>query len=299
MTETRHWPLPSHDGVLVHHVSDTHVGYRDWSYDESNHMLDDIRKNLVPLVDVFVHTGDIVDGDLNPSGHAREDAYAKVWLEQAGRGARRLWAMGNHDIRDRVIHTRQTWEGIYRQKVNSFIDVGGIRFVTFAPDDFSGTSSAWTIPEATWSWLNAVVNGASGPVIIAEHYPPKELGVLDQDALLPQSTFATFIADHPAVVGMLCGHMHKELNDLTAAQFLTIGGRSIPVLTDISSMLSLNGHSRDESAQIQSYSTFVDIEEDRWRLHYRMHGTHCWSGPNGNRVTTLDLLNGTVTRGNS
>lgn len=294
MTGTRPWPIPASppDGILIHHVSDTHFGYRSWSYGEADHMADDLLDNLVPPADVFVHTGDITD-----HGAPAEDAYARRWLHRAARGAPEVWAMGNHDIRDRQIHTRATWEKIYRRSANTFVDIDGIRLVTFAVDDFTGTSTPWVVPAATWTWLDGVVSAAPGPVILVDHYPPSELGVAAENYLQPAATLDAFVGDHPAVVGMLCGHMHLELDDPDAAAFWTIGGRALPVLCDISSMLSLDGHSRDQSAQIQSHSAYVTVREDRWEVRYRAHGTHAWSGPGGWRVTTLDLAAATVTRG--
>lgn len=294
MTSTRPWPIPSSpdDGILIHHVSDTHFGYRSWSYAESDHMTDDLLDNLVPPADVFVHTGDITD-----HGAPAEDAYAQRWLKRAARDRPSLWAMGNHDVRDRGNHTRAEWERLYRRSANTFVDVGGVRLVTFAVDSFTGTSTAWVVPAATWTWLDGVVSAAPGPVILVDHYPPSELGVAAENYLQPASTFDTFVGDHPAVIGMLSGHMHFGLTDPSAAAFWTIGGRSIPVLCDISSMLSLpGGLSRDQSAQVQSHSAYVTVQEGRWQVRYRAHGTHAWSGPSGMRVTTLDLATAAVSR---
>ena len=291
MTETRPWPIPPTDGLLIHHVSDTHFGYRPWSSAEADGMQDDMLDNLVPPADVFVHTGDITD-----HGTAAEDIYALRWLNRAARGVPSLVAMGNHDIRDRAVHTRATWEKVYRRPANTFVDVQGVRLVTFAVDDFTGTSTPWVVPPATWAWLDEVVSAASGPVILVDHYPPAELGVGTANYVQPASELDALVSGHPNIMGMLCGHMHKDLSDPAAAQFLTIGGRSIPVLCDISSMLSLGALSRDQSAQIQSHSAYVTVREDRWEVRYRAHGTHAWSGPGGQRVTTLDLANATVTR---
>jgi hypothetical protein len=91
--------------------------------------------------------------------------------------------------------------------------------------------------------------------------------------------------------------MHWEISDTRAARFVEMGGRSLPVLTDVSSMLSISDQSRDRSGQYQSYSAYVTLLPDRWEVRYRAHGTHAWSGPGGQRVTTLDLASGTVSRG--
>lgn len=293
MTATRPWPIPPADGLLIHHVSDTHFGYRPWSFPEGDHMLDDIRQGLVPTPDLFVHTGDITD-----NGAATEDRYAIPWLDQAARYAPSLVAMGNHDIRARPVHTRAEWERLYRRKANTFVDVQGVRLVTFAVDDYTGLSTPWVVPAATWTWLDTVVSAASGPVILVNHYPPAELGVPPESYLQPASVLDAFVGDHPAITGMLCGHMHLGLADPLAAAFQAIGGRQVPVLCDISSMLSdITG--RDQSAQIQSTSAYVTVREDRWEVRYRRHGTHAWGGPADQRVTTLDLATGSVTRGMS
>ena len=299
MTETRPWPLisPAGHGTLVHHVSDTHFGYRSWSYAESEHLLRDLNEGLVPIPDLLLHTGDIVDGDLSQAGHDREDAYALSWLDKATL-TQRLLCMGNHDIRDRVVHTRASWEGTYGQSANAFVDANGTRFITFAVDDFSGLDSQWIVPPATWDWVAAVATAHNGPVVLADHYPPMEFGgLLTQDAVLPQAALNELVGDVPNIVGMLCGHLHRDINDLSAAQFVTIGGRLIPLLADISAMLSLEGEAgRDQSAKIQSTTAYVEILEGVWRVRYRRHGAHMWGGPFDQRVTTMDLVNHTITR---
>lgn len=292
MTATRAWPLPPSDGLLIHHVSDTHFGYRGWSYSEGDHVTDDLLDNLVPVPDVQVHTGDVTD-----NGADAEDRYALRWLHRLARGAPQLVAMGNHDVRARTIHTRATWEKTYRRAANRYVDVGGVRLVTFAVDDFTGLSTPWVVPDATWTWLDSVVGAASGPVILVDHYPPSELGVGAANSVQPAAKLDDLVAGHSNIKGMLCGHMHLELTDPAAAGFLTIGGRAIPVLCDISSMLSLNALSRDQSAQLPSYSAYVSVQEDRWQVRYRNHGAHAWTGPGGQRVTTLDLASGTVSHG--
>lgn len=289
---TRPWPLLPSDGVTLHHVSDTHFGYRPWSYAEGDHMLADLQHGLIDQVAAFVHTGDIVDGpELTVA-----DPYAQSWLPAAANGKPSIWAIGNHDLHLRSTHSRAAWETSYGRSGNTFIDVDGYRIITFAVDVFND-GDLWTVPAATWSWLAATIESASGPVILAEHFPPDELLNWPANSLQPSATFANIIGDHPQVVGMLCGHMHWEINDTRAARFVTIAGRSIPVLTDVSSMLSISGDSRDMSGQFQSLSAYVTLYEDRWEVRYRAHGTHAWSGPGGQRVTTLDLVAGTVSRG--
>lgn len=295
MTYTRPWPLirPG-DAVLVHHVSDTHAGYRSWSESELATMLQDVREGLIPDVDLFLHTGDITD-----HGTDEEDVLALGWLNSVGgRAVTSLWTMGNHDIWVRPVHTRATWESVYGRSANTLTDVRGIRFVTFAVDSMTMNSQLWQPPESTWDWVDAVTKSFNGPVVICNHYPPQELGVSDLNALFPPARLNELVGDNPNIIGFMCGHMHLDLVEPRLASFLTLGGRALPVLCDISSMLSLEGEpGRDQSAAIESISAYVEIRPEAWRIHYRRHGSHAWSGPSGQRVTTMDLRAATVTRG--
>lgn len=288
---SRPWPLLPAGALTVHHVSDTHFGYRPWSYAEGDHMLDDLEQGLISQVSLMVHTGDITD-----NGAPVEDSYARAWLPAAAGAAPSLWCMGNHDVRVRQpVPSRTAWEAAYNRPANTYIDAQGVRFISFAAD--SDGPDGWRPSPATWSWLADTIASAPGPVVLADHYPPWELQQWPENTIQPSATFTAIVADHPQVIGMLCGHMHWEIDDVRAARFVQIGGRSIPVLTDISSMLSIDGRTRDQSAQLQSHSAYVSMWPDRWEVRYRAHGTHAWSGPGGLRVTTLDLGSGLVSRG--
>lgn len=291
MTEARPWPLLPSGTLTVHHVSDTHFGYRPWSYAEGDHMLADLEHGLIASVDLKVHTGDITD-----NGTAAEDTYALGWLPAAAGCAPSLVCMGNHDVRVRLpVPSRAAWEDVYDRPANTYVDVEGVRFISFAAD--SDEPDGWRPSAGTWAWLDETIAAAPGAVVLCDHYPPWELNNWPENSVQPAGTLAAMVADYPAVVGMLCGHMHWEIDDVRAARFVTIGGRNIPVLTDISSMLSIDGQARDRSAQYQSYSAYVSMWPDRWEVRYRAHGTHAWSGPGGLRVTTLDLAAATVSRG--
>lgn len=293
--QARPWPIPPpapDGGLLIHHVSDTHFGYRPWSYDESNHLLRDLNEGLVPLPDVVVLTGDIIDGADVPY----EDAYAKAWLDVAGqdRGVPLLACVGNHDLRTRSPNTRAAWEATYGRQANTYVDVNGWRIITFCVD-VHAWNEPWIVPAATWSWLDSVIGSAPGPVILADHFPPQELGGLsDIDYLRPPAELAELVSSHPNVIGMLAGHTHWPADDPHSAAMITLGNRTnFPVLTDISAMLTLpGGLSRDQSAQVPSISAYVTVTEDLWEVRYRHHGPHAWSGPGGERVTSLHLDTG-------
>lgn len=300
MTQARAWPLPPRTpdgGLTIHHISDTHHGYRPWSYDESNHLLRDLDEGLAMVPDVLVHTGDIIDGADVPA----EDTYAKVWFNVAGeeRGVPSVWCVGNHDLRTRTPNTRAAWEAVYGRPGNTFVDVNGWRIVTFCVD-VHGWNEPWIVPAATWAWLDSVAASAPGPVILANHFPPQELGGLtDIDHLRPPAELAELVSGHPNIVGMLAGHTHWAPDDPRSAAMIQLGNRThFPVLTDVSAMLTLPaGLGRDHAAQVPSISAMVTVTPEVWEVRYRHHGPHAWSGPGGLRVTRLDLVTGVESRG--
>lgn len=255
-------------------------------------MFADLEQGLIAQVDAFVHTGDVTD-----NGAAAEDSYSKTWLLDAAKGVPSLVVPGNHDLWKRTPNTRTAWEITYQRSGNTVVELADYLLIGFSPDAYAlNTTTGWPIPAVTLAWMDGLCSSTSKRVVLADHYPPAELGVLTQDSVQPAAGLADLIDSHPNIVGMLCGHMHREIDDPRAATFAAIGGRKIPVLCDVSSMLSIDGQSRDISAQFQSYSAYVTLFEDRWEVRYRAHGTHAWSGPAGLRVTTLDLAEASVTR---
>jgi hypothetical protein len=159
------------------------------------------------------------------------------------------------------------------------------------------TNTNWVIPDATWNWLDSVIGTAPGPVLLADHYPLWELGVAAVNAVQPTARMAELISEHPNVAGMIAGHMHWEIGDSRQARFVQVGNRDLfPIVTDVSSMLSISSLTRDQSAQLPSISTVISMSPERWELRYRLHGPHAWGGPGGSRVTTMCLETGQVTR---
>lgn len=298
---SRPWPVPPVEATTIHHVSDGHYAYRSWSTGEHDHMRADILAGLIPAVHASVNTGDISDGTYNTSGIplADQDAYLLPWLTDVAKGVPTLWTPGNHDYRDRPPYTRQAWETAYGQSVLSVLDLADYRLIGFGPDYYTGNTSPWVIPETTWSWIDTQIAASPSPVILVNHYPPAELVAGDAGlAVQPTDAFADLLAANPMVVGLLCGHMHYQLDSQQAAQFVSIGGRSLPVVCDVSSMLSLPyGYSRDMSAQVGSTSAYVSLLGDRWEIRYRGHGPRAWTGPGGARLTTMWLGSASIDYG--
>lgn len=293
---TRPWSLPEPEATTIHHVSDLHVGYRPWSYGECDHMRDDILDGLIPEVDAFVLTGDITD-DATPT----EEAYAVNWMTDVGMTKPSLWVPGNHDLRDPV-GTRAKWEAHYGRPGNDMVDLPDHRLVSFSADKNTwkkpgDPDSHWDIPAVTWTWMDSVVSGSTNPVVLCCHYPPWELEPDDDWCIQNKVTMAQFISDHPNIVGMLVGHMHWEISNPKSNSFVAIGNRTnFPVIMGVSAMLSISGLVQDQSARLPSISKYVTLYEDRWEVRCRLHGPHAWGGPDGYRVSTMNLATGLISQ---
>lgn len=289
-TLSRPWTVPELGATTLHHVSDTHFGYRPWSYAEGGHMLADLEAGLIPPVDAFVHTGDITDHSLQD-----EDAYSLGWLAGAAKGAPGIWAPGNHDL----YNTRSSsaeWQADYGRPANTYLDVGGYRLVAFAPDTWAEHTD-WTISAATWSWLDSAIGATSDPVILLNHYPPWELGLTQGVTVQPHASLAGLVDAHSNIEGMLVGHMHWRIEDARSCSFVVMGGRQVPVLMGVSQAFTDSDLSRDQSAQYPSISTYVSLYPgEMWEVRYRLHGPRAWGGPGGYRMTTLNLHTGLVSK---
>jgi calcineurin-like phosphoesterase family protein len=291
MTYIRPWPIPEPQGVLIHHVSDPHIGYRKWSYAEMDRMLADMTG--MPPVDVVVVTGDVIDDTSDGSQPlAEQNSYAVPFLANLAGSAPMVVAPGNHDLYDCV--TRSAWETTYGRTANTYVDVGPYRFVTFCPDTFTGDDS-WIIPDSTWTWLDGVCTTPQN-VVLCDHYPPYELGMGLANSLQPPANLDALVSGHSNIVGMLAGHMHFPVENAQSTQMLSIGGRMLPVVTDNSSVFT-EPLVRDQLARLQTITTYIDMTPETWQIHYRFHGTRAWSGPSGLRVTTMNLNTGQISHG--
>lgn len=285
---TRRWTIPEWESTTVHHLSDTHAGLRPWSTKQLDTLRADVDEGLVPPVDAMVATGDLTDHAL-----PAEDAYILPWLDDVAMGAPSLVIPGNHDL----YNTRTTaaqWSAVYGRPANSFIDVAGYRFIGFSPTSWAeGTD--WFISASTWDWLDAAIAAAPGPVVLVSHYPPWELqGITQGTSIQPAAELGDLVDAHPAVEGMLVGHMHWPTNDVRACSFATLGGRQLPVLMGASQVIA-PALTRDQSARHEPVSTYVTmLPGERWIVRYRRHGAHMWGAEW--RETSMCLTNGCIAR---
>ncbi len=75
-------------------------------------------------------------------------------------------------------------------------------------------------------WLGAVLADASDcPTVIAMHHPPFNSGIhwMDEMGLVGADAFADLVSDHPNVVRILCGHLHRPITTTVGGVTTTVG----------------------------------------------------------------------------
>ena len=217
------------------------------------------------------------------------------WMTRIARGVPSLWVPGNHDLWDRPNRLRSEWESVYGRPGNSYLDLpSGLRIVGFCPDFHTSPDATWQLDSGTLAWLDSACGSTSNPVLLADHYPPAELGF--SSTIQPADAFTDLVSSHPNICGMLTGHLHLNIDTAQSTNLLTIGNRTnFPVVSDVSSIFSQTLTDRSQSARVPTISWFVTVYPDRWLIHYRSHGAQHWTGPLGLGVTTMDLATGTIT----
>lgn len=283
---------PRRVSTTVHHVTDTHIGSTSAPESATDDLLADFAAASTGRVDGLVHTGDIIanaiDGD---------DAYARRWLEAAALGRRGLWVPGNHDFRNRPNESLVEWEDAYGRPGNVAVDIGSHRFLALSPDRcvFHGGAETgpdpWVIPSKTLDWARRLIRRSRKPIVLVTHFPPRELGA--KVWIEPHERLTELVATHSRVAGWLSGHLHWDITDQRTTSLLVFGDRSnVPVVCGPATRLAV----RDGSVRLRPRSLYVTIRERRWYVRYRLHDDRKWGGPDGYRMTVLDLAKGEVRR---
>jgi hypothetical protein len=278
--------------TTVHHVTDTHIGSASSPQSVTDDLLVDFAVASPGRVDGIVHTGDIIANAAN--GH---DADARHWLAEAAAGKPSLCIPGNHDFRNRGAGTLAEWEDAYGHPGNVAVDIGSHRFLAVSPDKcaFHGGAETgpdpWVIPSETLDWARRLIRRSRKPIVLVTHFPPRELGA--KAWVEPHEGLTELVSTHSRVVGWLAGHLHWDIADQRMTSLLTFGDRSnVPVICGPATRLAV----RSGSVRRRPRSLYLTIRERRWDVRYRLHDDRKWGGPDGYRVTVLDLAKGEVRR---
>lgn len=158
---------------------------------------------LQPVPDLLVLSGDLVD-----EGSAAEYDFLRESLAPLPMP----WALmpGNHDERTalRAAFPEQPWQGAELCCQRRDTAAGTLLLVdTVVPGESGGA-----IGDAQLAWLDSACP-ATGATLLFLHHPPFAVGIAGLDAIACRGgdRLAAWIARHPNVEALYCGHVHRPI----------------------------------------------------------------------------------------
>jgi 3',5'-cyclic-AMP phosphodiesterase len=203
--------------TLLLQFSDLHLRVREGGEDARLARAVAAAAALRPRPDAVLLTGDIAD---EPAAEVYERAHRMM-----GELGLPIHAIpGNHDDRDLLAKTFAGREVPTGAPVHVLAYVVALRLVgcdTIVPESPSGA-----LPAAQLQWLSrALSDEPARPTLLALHHPPVQSGVRAMDAMALDAGDAgrleTLLAEHPQVLGVTCGHVHRTATTEFAGRPLT------------------------------------------------------------------------------
>jgi 3',5'-cyclic AMP phosphodiesterase CpdA len=194
---------------LVAQLTDTHIG-ADWGGPPHP------AAALLAAVEALAALPDrpdavLVTGDLTNDGTAAQYAPVRQQLQRLRMPF--VVLPGNHDDRA-TLRAVFGLPGDGDDPIHAAVDVGPLRLLaldTTIPGEDGGALS-----EAELRWLaRSLQEAPDRPAIIAMHHPPVLTGVAPWDATAigagQQAALQRLLMDHPQVLGLVAGHLHRAL----------------------------------------------------------------------------------------
>jgi 3',5'-cyclic AMP phosphodiesterase CpdA len=247
--------------MLIAHITDTHVvtpgsrAYRDQV--DTNTMLEravDRLNALYPRPDCVIITGDLTDHGLLPE-------YAELTRQLARLEIPYYLVIGNHDHRATMLAALDVE---HLRGVGPFVqytvDHWPVRLIML--DSTSDEHHMGEFCEDRCDWLKAqLAEAPDRPTIVALHHPPFDTGITMMDACGAgwADGLAAVLADHPNVLRVLCGHIHRSIQTL-------VGGRLVSVCPSTAHQVTL------DLAAAPSASAFFEMEPPAFQLHFYRDG---------------------------
>ena len=212
--------------MLVAQITDIHLGFEPDNVAEFNRRrLDQVLHALSELdvrPDLLFATGDLVDrGDVDSYRRLRSALEAcpfPVWP-----------CMGNHDERASF---REVFPEIADADgfVQYVVDTDAVRFVVL--DTLEEGRHGGSFCEVRAGWLSDTLAAAPAkPTMIVLHHPPIETGI-EWMTTHPEEPWvgrlAAAMAGHDQIVGMICGHIHRNIVTSWAGRTLSVCASTAP-----------------------------------------------------------------------
>ncbi|MCF8571940.1 metallophosphoesterase [Gordonia sp. HY002] len=191
--------------LVVAQISDLHFCGDSDRRDRINGVLDYLRDRCGGATNIDAL---VVSGDLTDEGSAEQYREAADTLVT---GIPTLTLLGNHD--DRAAYrsvSRPDDSGDPYAPVNSVLQLDGL--LILALDSSIPGHNQGAISEETLAWASDQIAAAGDvPVLVAFHHPPTAVGMpfMDTIAQTDPSGLEAFVRAHPAIIGLVCGHIHS------------------------------------------------------------------------------------------
>ena len=217
------------DPTLLLQLTDLHLGAEEGGPDHRLRRAVAAAAELEPRPLAVLLSGDVAD---EPTAEVYERAHRIV-----GRLGVPIHAIpGNHDDRDLLAMRFEGRQSANGAPVHVLAYVGALRLVgcdTTVPGSPGGALDA-----AQLDWLErALAAEPARPTLIAMHHPPVATGVRAMDtmglAAADAQRLEALLAEHPQVLAVTCGHVHRTI----ATDF---AGRPLLVCPSTNSTLALD-----------------------------------------------------------
>lgn len=168
-------------------------------------------KSLPRAPDLILVTGDLVQ-------RGQEEEYDVFRQAVAGLSAPLITVAGNHDSRSLI--TKAFDLGARFELQHGFVQyvVEDYPLRLIALDTVTEGSAEPSFCDARLAWLKARLAEDDRPTIIAMHHPPFSVGVewMEPKDSRWADALAELVASHPAIVRVVCGHVHRTMSTVWA-----------------------------------------------------------------------------------
>lgn len=291
----------------MHVIGDTHFGSGGVSSARSTKIARDIEESQVPPAPELV----LQVGDLVQNGRESEEGPALAWIDRvcAAQAGVDYWGVvGNHDLWDdrSADEVAQAWGFTGKDYT---VDLGWAKLIVLGPGVRAPDDTTIVIDQTTLNFLADELESARRKPCIVSAHAPLYNTVLGDTAEVYSSVTAGFyavgveyanrdnevrdtpirdvLADYPICKAWLCGHTHSPLDTPGLAKVETVGGHGIAHVN--AGCIHYVGKTVWNHGDPLQTVYFSMVDDDLFEVRWRDHGAGIWTGPAGQRVTTLDL----------
>ena len=160
----------------------------------------------------------LVTGDLTSDGSP--DQYAQLAAALAELELPVFALPGNHDSRA-ALRAAFDVPGQGDDPIQYAVELEGLRVLML--DTLRPGHAGGELGPARLAWLKReLASRREAPTLVAMHHPPIDTGIVGMDAIgLPgddRAALATLLPEHPQVVGLIAGHVHRAITGSLAGR---------------------------------------------------------------------------------